>query len=81
MSQSTHSYIGRDPECNCIVAATVDNPDHPKRVAREVAKFIRQGLTVERVEHEIVRQHFGCEHREAKRLAKKTAQAAVEITL
>jgi Ethanolamine utilization protein EutJ (predicted chaperonin) len=81
MSQATHSYIGRDPACNCIVAATVDNPDHPKRVAKEVAKFIRQGLAVERVEHEVVRQYFGCEHRKAKRQAKQAAPVTMEMTL
>ena len=62
MSESM-AYIGRRP-CGCIVFAIMDNPEHRKDVARELGKAIREGLTVERVAAEVVRQStFGCCHK------------------
>lgn len=65
MERPEFSYIGRKP-CGCVVAAMVDNPDDAKETAKEVAKWIKLGLTVERVTHEYVRQNFttNCPHAE-----------------
>ncbi len=58
----THSYIGKK-ECGCVVAATVIDGQTPESVAADVADFIRGGLTIERVESDFVRLHFGeCPH-------------------
>ena len=52
------SYIGRCKGCGRVVCAVIDNPDHAKRVAKEVAKFIRYNLIIERVESAYVRENF-----------------------
>lgn len=58
----THSYIGRAP-CGCVRAATVDLASDPKGVARDVADFIKDGLTIERVPHQYVRDNlWRCPH-------------------
>lgn len=51
------SYIAR---CKCgeVVCAVVDNPDHASEVARLVSGWIRDGLAVERVTHDVVRSSF-----------------------
>lgn len=36
--------------CGCLVAAVVDDGQHPKDVAESVAEYIRNGWTVERTE-------------------------------
>ena len=51
------SYIGRK-SCDCVVCAIVDMPDHKGDVAREVARWIKEGLTVERVTLDYAREHF-----------------------
>lgn len=53
MSESM-AYIARRP-CGCFCAALVDNSDHAKDTAKEVAKLIRDGYAVERVTVEAVR--------------------------
>jgi hypothetical protein len=59
------SYIGKK-ECGCIVAAFVDNPEHKKDIAREIAKWIKDGLTIERVTDDYVRENFKrCTHKES----------------
>ena len=45
----THAYIGKLP-CGCAVACVVDMPDRKKSTAEDVAEFIREGYTVERIE-------------------------------
>lgn len=52
------SYIGI---CHCgqVVCAVVDNPARRRDVAREVASWIRDGLTIERVTSAYVRTHIG----------------------
>jgi len=55
--KSGFSYIGRKP-CGCMVTAIIDNPDTSRAVATEVASWLRQGLTVERVTHQVVRDEF-----------------------
>ena len=49
-----YAYIGI-MKCGCVVAATMDMPDHAKQVAKDVAGFIREGYRVERVSTEEVR--------------------------
>ena len=48
------SYVARKP-CGCVSMAIVDNPDHKREVAREVAKAVRLGETVDRLPVEDVR--------------------------
>lgn len=63
--KATHSYVGVLP-CGCRVAATVDTPGDEKRVAKDVASFIKDGLRVERVTNEEVRLTLRrCTHKEA----------------
>lgn len=52
-----YSYIGR---CKCgeMVTAVVDNPERPREVARLVGNWLRDGLTIERVTHDVVRSSF-----------------------
>ena len=58
------SYIGRK-HCGCLVAAMVDDPEHKKDIAKEIAKWIRDGLIIERVTTEYVRENFKyCSHKE-----------------
>ena len=53
-------YIGRE-KCGCVTVAIVDNPEHKKATAKEVAKCIREGMTVELMPVEAVRElPFGC---------------------
>ncbi len=53
-----HAYIGRC-KCGQIVGAKLDNPDHLKAVSAEVSRWIREGLTIERVTNDYVRENFG----------------------
>lgn len=57
MQQQTWSYIGRD-KAGVAVCAAVDQPEWAKDTAKEVAKWLRQGLTIERVPVEWVRKHL-----------------------
>jgi hypothetical protein len=50
----TDAYIALRP-CGCIVGAVVDNPEHSKDVAKDVAEFIRAGCRIERRTNEEVR--------------------------
>jgi hypothetical protein len=60
MSKATHVYLGRQA-CGCAVAFVVDDPDDPKFTAREIAKWVRRGRTVERVLLDEARSGpFGC---------------------
>ena len=54
-----HAYIGRK-SCGCVMAVTVDDADD--WTAENVAEFIRDGLTIERVTGDYVRSldHLGC---------------------
>jgi len=56
------SYIAKK-SCGCIVAAIVDRPERKNETAREVSKWIRDGLAVERVTVEYVRENLkSCPH-------------------
>lgn len=60
------SYIARKRECGCIVGATLDIYDYRKDTAKDVAIWIREGLIVERVTSEFVRQNWhDCTHQPA----------------
>lgn len=52
-------YVARS-ECGCITGwVAVDCKD----VAKQVSKWMRQGMSVERMSTEDAREHFGCIHR------------------
>ena len=54
------AYIARKP-CGCVVFVTVDDERYKQDTAKEIAECIREGLTVERVTCEAVRDgDFGC---------------------
>ena len=48
------TYIGVKP-CGCLGMAVVDDPEHKKDMAREVAKSLRRGEKVSRVSAQQVR--------------------------
>jgi hypothetical protein len=52
--EATHAYIGRMP-CGCAPALEVDAEDHRDQVARSLARWAKNGWTVERVEIATVR--------------------------
>lgn len=55
------AYIGRD-EHGCLVAARVDMGD--EETGEDVAEFIKDGLTIERVTCDYVRAaDWGCKHK------------------
>lgn len=58
MNEQVYSYIGRC-KCGQVVAATVDTPEYQRENAKEVGKWMRAGLTIERHPVEYVREHFG----------------------
>lgn len=43
----TGTYIAIKP-CGCVVAACVDRPVYQKETAKALAKWVRDGLTIER---------------------------------
>ena len=55
LAKATHAYVGILP-CGCCVAAVVDTGD--KFAAADVARFIREGLKVERQTVEWVRENL-----------------------
>ncbi len=55
------NYVAYCPGCGSMCCAMIDDPKHPKDVAKEVGKWIAQGLRVERASHADVRAIFaGC---------------------
>jgi hypothetical protein len=59
---SDWAYVGITP-CNCMVCATVDEPQYARDNAKHVSAWLRDGLRVERVPVEQVRQELGpCKH-------------------
>jgi hypothetical protein len=64
ITQPTHDYVGRD-EHGCLIALIADIPELKRETAKEVASWIREGLTVTRVTMEDVRhildtEDMGC---------------------
>ena len=47
-NEEVPAYIGRC-KCGAIKFTTVDKPEYAKENAKEIAKCIRDGLTIERV--------------------------------
>jgi hypothetical protein len=72
-----YHYIGRKPDCGCVVASAIDTGEDRPSVARSVARFVRRGLTVERVSVEYVQKYFvvHCPH-EAAQVALPLAEAS-----
>ena len=57
-------YVGLKA-CGCAVAAAVDRPDLAEDNAKHVAKWMRDGLTIERKPVEWVRENLmRCTHSE-----------------
>lgn len=52
------AYIGRKPACGCVVTAIANKPDDPRWVAERVAEAVRDGLVIEYVSDEYVKEHF-----------------------
>jgi hypothetical protein len=81
MSAETPCYVGLRP-CGCICAAAVDAPDNDKKRrsedAREVAKWMRAGLTIERWTVEKVRaaNWAGCPTCNPPKRSKRPSQKA-----
>lgn len=61
----TWTYIGRmreadkNHEADEVVACIVDCPEMQKEIPKTCAKWMKEGLIVERVPVEWVRKHFG----------------------
>lgn len=53
---ATHAYAGYCKECGAMTAAAVDYPSDVKETAGFVARILRSGRRVERVEIEVVRK-------------------------
>lgn len=87
MPDDTRTYVGRKP-CGCAVAAMVDRGDHPREVAKEIASWVRHGLTVENRTASWVRQtsadngglQFDCPH-EPKPKRRTKSQPSEQMTL
>lgn len=56
--KATHAYVGQCKECGAYCAAFVDTPSLAKDIAKEIAAWIRDGLSVTRVEMNFVRENF-----------------------
>ena len=50
------NYMAIDKDGRFVAVTTAN---HPKETAKEVAKWIRQGLSVKRCNDDYVRQYFG----------------------
>jgi hypothetical protein len=55
ISSEGMAYVGRRP-CGCCEMAVADIREHPRDTAKEVAKAVRRGLSVERVTNDWVRR-------------------------
>lgn len=63
MSAETMCYVGIKA-CGCAVAACVDLPDMKKDTAKCIAKWTRDGLTIERKTVQWARENlFECTHK------------------
>lgn len=65
-------YIGK-LSCGCVVAACVDIPRCKKETAQDIASWVRDGMTVERVTGKQVRL-TGCEDKPGCALPKLRAR-------
>ena len=55
MTTESQTWIGLR-ECGCLVMAVVDTPERRRDVAKEVARAIREGLNVQKVSSQSVRE-------------------------
>jgi hypothetical protein len=49
MMPAKMAYVAYHADCGKVVACTIDNPEHKKEVAKDVADWIRRGDTVEHI--------------------------------
>lgn len=52
------AYVARCKGCGHIVAAAMDEPAYAKDNAKEVARWMRDGLTIERVGTDTIRTYL-----------------------
>ena len=76
MTDPEYVYLGREPNCHCIVFVCADMPDMKSRTAKNVAQCIRDGLEVSRIsraEWEELRkvEEFGCKEKLSVRKCRK----------
>lgn len=67
--KATHAYAGYCRECGAMTAAMVDYPSDVKETAGFVARILRSGRRVERVEIDVVRKTLAfcaCKKKKAK---------------
>lgn len=58
-----YAYVGI-LDCGCMVCAVSGDPSFRKHAATEVARWMREGLRIERVSDEVVRQKLHrCTHK------------------
>jgi hypothetical protein len=63
MSTDRFAYVGITA-CGCMVCASVEDPRWKRETAKDVAAWLRDGLRVERVPVERVRQEcHACPHK------------------
>lgn len=67
------AYIAKR-ECGCIVMACVDNPEHRRDTAKEVAQAIREGYVIERVSSDFVRENWFCENHKREHVTKQVLE-------
>ena len=48
MASGDWIYFATDPKCGHIVAAVVDDPNHRKDTAKNLAEWVRDGYTITR---------------------------------
>ena len=59
--EQVYCYIGRKA-CGCYVAAAVDRPEYAKETAKNLADWVKVGMTVERHPIAFVRENvMGCD--------------------
>ena len=51
-----YAYVAFPPDCECIAAVHVDEPDHRKDVARFTSKRVREGFIIQRVRGDAFRK-------------------------
>lgn len=92
MTDEHMAYVGFCPDCEAMVCAVVDNPEHRRGrdgSARTVADWMREGMRIERVTCQFVRESLApcldtcsckwCVKKRGKLATKTAAQAQLEI--
>jgi hypothetical protein len=62
MSEDVYLYVAKKPGCGCVVAGCVDKPKYAKDTAKDVARWIKDGLEVSRVQGGVALSR--CTHKE-----------------